>query len=614
MPSRQQLRRTALIASGAAALLVAVLLAVLLLVMIAQAGRILPGTSIVGVDLGGRDVASARRLLTPALEREVGRPLAVGAPGERILVRPRDAGLVLDAAATADAAFARGRTASPASVVVRLTAPLRSRVIAPRGIVDERRLREWVDTTADRLERDADVGDLIIDPDTLMVRTRGPIGGLRVDRAASIERLRAALLDPDIRSVELVTSTTLPPSSHAELEQLASRVSLALEGPLLLHHEDRRLSIGPDVLADLLVVSAEESEASPVGRQRPTLAVPRDRVRTALGPIGSATFDRAAEDARFLTEREPPVELRDLSSVTFRPIPTDVPLVPGVSRVAFDPARTATQIAELVSAGRRIAPADLFERDPRLTTDAALAGRPTHLLGTFTTAHAAGGARTVNIRLLADILDDRLLAPGEELSVNGVSGPRRCEDGFLPAGTIIRGELVDTCGGGVSQFGTTILNAAFFAGLALEQWQPHSYFISRYPAGREATLNYPELDVRFINDTEGWLLLRTSYTPDSITVSLYGVPRWESVRADHGPTRDPTTFSETVRIAPDLRPGARRVVQSGGDGFTLTVSRTRTPLAGTGDPYVERWTTVYRPQLRIVEVGASAPTEPDPNG
>jgi len=588
------------------ATVLAVAIAALILVAIAQAGRILPGTVVAGVDIGGRDVWSAQRLLATALEREAGRPIAISAPGQRILLRPREAGLVLDAGATADAAFARGRASTVPAVVARFVASLRSVEVVPRGNVDELRLQAWVAATADRIERGASVGEVTIDPETLAVRSSGPVGGVVVDRAASADRLRAALLDPDVDRVELVTSLTPPPSSFGDIEHVASRIAQALEGPLVLHHEERRLSVEPAVLAGLIVVASTMVD----GEVRPVIDVPADRVRAALSSIGRATFDRSAVDARFLTERPPSIELRDLSSVTFIPIPTDVPVQPGTSRVAFDSTRTATQIAELVATGRRVAPADVYERDPSLTTAAALEGRPTHLLGTFTTAHPAGTARTINIRLLADLLDDRLIAPGEEFSVNGTSGPRRCEDGYVPAGTIIRGELVDTCGGGVSQFGTTILNAAFFAGLPLQQWQPHSFFISRYPPGREATLNYPELDVRFLNDTTGWLVLRTAHTPDSITVTLYGVPTWGSVRADHGDPRNPTTFTEVIRVAPDLRPGTQRVVQSGGNGFTLTVGRTRTPRDAAAEVSVERWTTVYLPQQRIVEIGPTAPAAP----
>ena len=602
MPSRQHLMRALTIGA------VAVALAALPLVSIAQAGRILPGTSVAGVDVGGRDVSSAQRLLAPALERETGRPIAVSAPGQRILLRPWEAGLSLDAAVTAEAAFARGRTVDIPALFARFTAFLHRVEVAPRGSVDEQQLQAWVAAAADRIEREPSVGEVSIDPRTLAVRWSGPASGVIVDRPASADRLRAALLDPGVDRVELVTSLAPPPSTFAHIELVASSVTQALEGPLVLHHQERRLVVDPEVLAGLIVMTG----ATVDGELRPVIDVPVERVRAALGEVGRSTFDRPAVDARFLTERPPSVELRDLSSVTFVPVPTGIAIEPGASQVVFAAARTADRIAELVTTGRRLAPAGVVERGPSLTTAAALEGRPTHLLGTFTTAHPAGTERAINIRLLADLLDDRLIAPGEEFSVNGASGPRRCEDGFVPAGPIIRGELVDTCGGGVSQFGTTILNAAFFAGLPLEQWKPHSFFISRYPAGREATLTFPELDVRFLNDTPGWLVLRTAHTSDSITVSLYGVPTWESVRADHTDPRDPMMFSEVIRIAPDLRPGTRRVVQSGGDGFTLSVSRTRTPLDATADASVERWTTVYLPQQRIVEIGPTDPATPIP--
>lgn len=595
MPSRQHLVRVLTVGASA----VAVTLAALFLVITAQAGRILPGTTVAGVDVGGRDVSSAQRLIAPALERETGRPIAVSAPGQRILLRPREAGLSLDAEATAEAAFARGRTVGIPALAARLAASEYRVEVVPRGEVDEQQLQAWVAATADRIEREPSIGEISIDPRTLAVRWTGPAGGVMVDRPASAARLRAALLDPDADRVELVTSLAPPPSTFAHIEQAASRIRQALEGPLVLHHDERRLVVDPELLASLIVVTG----ATVDGELRPVIDVPVDRVRAALGAVGRSTFDRPAVDARFLTERPPSVELRDLSSVSFAPVPTDIPIERGASQVVFAATRTAARIAELVTTGRRVAPAGVVERGPSLTTAAALEGRPTHLLGTFTTAHPAGTERAINIRLLADLLDDRLIAPGEEFSVNRASGPRRCEDGFVLAGTIIRGELVDTCGGGVSQFGTTILNAAFFAGLPLEQWQPHSFFISRYPAGREATLNFPELDVRFRNDTPGWLVLRTAHTPDSITVSLYGVPAWESVRADHGDPRDPTTFSELTRIVPELPPDTRRVIQSGGDGFTLSVSRTRRPLEAATDLSVERWTTIYLPQQRIVEIG-----------
>jgi vancomycin resistance protein YoaR len=572
------------------------------LLTIAQAGRVLPGTVVAGVDIGGRDAWSARRLVGPALEREQQRPLAVAVPGERIVVRPGDIGLHLDVEATVRAALARGRSGAGAPLV-RLSAPLRPVSIAPRGHVDDAVLSAWIDDIATRIEREASIGGLDVDAAARTVTVSGPHGGVRVDREASLRRVRAALLDPDVTRVALAVEVTLPPPTRAGLDALAERVRNALAAPIVLDHEGRRLTVGPETLAELVTVRASVSPQGVAAQ----LVIPAQRVQQLLGQQGRDTFNRAALDAVILTPDAAPASLVDLGTTAFRPVPIEASVVPGETQVTFVARRIARQLTAMILEGERRDEADLLIVEPSLTTRDALAGRPTHLLATFTTFHPEGSARTVNIRLLADLLDDVLVRPGEEFSVNMTSGPRRCDDGFVPAGTIIRGELVDTCGGGVSQFGTTLMNAAFFAGLPLEQWQAHSFFISRYPAGREATLSYPDLDVRFVNATDGFLIIRTAHTPDSITVSLYGVPAWSEVRAEHGERRAPTDFTEVVRVAPDLRPGARRVVQSGGGGFTITVTRSLVPLDEAATPTIERWTTVYRPQQRIVEVGASNP-------
>jgi vancomycin resistance protein YoaR len=580
---------------------VVVLSTLLLLTWVAQAGRVLPGTSVAGVDIGGRDEWSARRLLEPILEREEQRPLAVSAPGQRLQLRPVDAGLSLDVDATVRAAIGRGRTGSWRDPVHRLTAGLVATELAPVGHVDEAALIAWVEGAAALVERDASVGDLLIDGTDGSVTIVGPRGEVRVDLEASIERVRAALLDRTTGRVDLVTTTTAPPSPRSAIEEIADRTTAALRRPLVLHHEDRRLVIAPGVLAELLTVAARPAADGIT----PALEVRPETLQRLIGEEASTLFSRTARDALIVTPDLPPARLTELSSTTFVPVPADIEVLPGWSRVIFIPRRLADQITTMVMEGSRSAEADLLIIDPDLPTELAITRRPTHLLGTFTTFHPAGADRTINIRLLADIIDGALVAPGEEFSINTTSGPRLCSDGFVPAGTIVRGELIDTCGGGVSQFGTTLMNAAFFSGLPLLQWQPHSFFISRYPAGREATLSYPELDVRFLNDTEGFVVVRTSYTPDSITVSIYGAPAWRSVRADHGERRSPTSFGEQVRTSPSLAPGARRVVQSGGGGFTVTVTRTRLPMTGEGSD-VERWTTVYRPQQRIVEVGVAS--------
>ena len=160
-------------------------------------------------------------------------------------------------------------------------------------------------------------------------------------------------------------------------------------------------------------------------------------------------------------------------------------------------------------------------RQPERTTEEAQSLRITEVVGKFTTNHPRGQPRVTNIHRIADIIDGAILEPGKRFSVNDFVGERTLEKGFVLGGTIIQGKFVDTVGGGVSQFATTLFNAAFFAGLDIPAYQSHSIYLTRYPYGREATLSWPKPDLVISNTTPYGVLIDTSHTSSSITVTLW---------------------------------------------------------------------------------------------
>jgi vancomycin resistance protein YoaR len=117
--------------------------------------------------------------------------------------------------------------------------------------------------------------------------------------------------------------------------------------------------------------------------------------------------------------------------------------------------------------------------------------------------------------------------------VNDHVGPRTVEKGFVPGGAIMDGEFVDQIGGGVSQFATTLYNAAYFGGYELVDYRAHSYYISRYPRGREATLNYPTIDLVVRNSSPYGMLIEATTTDDSVTVTIWGTD-WVEVESVTG--------------------------------------------------------------------------------
>ncbi|MDJ0664436.1 MAG: VanW family protein [Acidimicrobiia bacterium] len=176
------------------------------------------------------------------------------------------------------------------------------------------------------------------------------------------------------------------------------------------------------------------------------------------------------------------------------------------------------------------------------------------LVSEFTTNHACCENRVVNIHMISDIVSGYVMQPGERFSVNGYVGERTREKGFVPAGSIQQGHLKDDVGGGVSQFATTLFNAAFFAGLDFDDYQSHTIYLSRYPFGREATINYPDVDLAFVNNTPYGILIWVEYTDTSITVQMYSTKYWDVEQTDQrtwrsGACRSVETFRS--RTNPD---------------------------------------------------------------
>ncbi len=155
----------------------------------------------------------------------------------------------------------------------------------------------------------------------------------------------------------------------------------------------------------------------------------------------------------------------------------------------------------------------------------------------FTTNHPCCEGRVTNIQTMADYMRGTYLIPGETLSMNDYVGTRTREKGYVAAGAIRSGYMTEELGGGVSQFITTMFNASFYGGLDLDEYQSHSIYFSRYPFGREATLSMPGPDLVVTNNTAYPVLIWPTYTPTSITVTLYSTQNVDVAELEQRVTR-----------------------------------------------------------------------------
>jgi vancomycin resistance protein YoaR len=226
----------------------------------------------------------------------------------------------------------------------------------------------------------------------------------------------------------------------------------------------------------------------------------------------------------------------------------------------------------------------------------------TGLVSSYETIYGGDSNRRHNVQLVAHLVDKHLIAPGQEFSFNRTTGERTAAKGFLEAPVIINGELQTGLGGGVCQVSTTVFNAAFEAGLSITSRTNHALYISHYPLGRDATVDYPGIDLRFMNDTGHWLLLRTFVGESSLVVNLYGVPTHRRVEVESAPLRV-VAPPPVERIAdPALGPG-EEVVEEYGLPAQATSVRRRVFSPSGKLMYDTTWSSSYRAEPRVIRFG-----------
>jgi hypothetical protein len=151
-----------------------------------------------------------------------------------------------------------------------------------------------------------------------------------------------------------------------------------------------------------------------------------------------------------------------------------------------------------------------------------------------------------------------------------------------------------------------VFNAAFEAGLSIEERTNHALYISHYPTGRDATVNFPDTDLKFTNDTGNWLWLRAFVGTSELTIVLYGTPVERRVEIEETPL-EATGPPEVERILdPELDKGTRYVEDSGEPSRSVSVRRIVYDADGNV-LYDTVWYSSYVSEPRIVRIGTRPP-------
>jgi vancomycin resistance protein YoaR len=504
------------------------------------------GVRIDGVDVGGMKASAALSLLEQRSTARARKAVVFVAGGKRIRIAPVTLGVQPDWRAAVDAAQRQGGGFGPLRGFRRIDVQFFGADVTPPVSVIRGALGYELELIAKQVDRPQREASLVRHGTRIAVVPARP--GRALDRKAAAETIVHALasLDPPAGPLALPLRTTPPRLRASALALAARQARLAVSAPVRLELGQTRWSLSPARLASLLQLPSGGATRLKIGGRE------AEKWLLRFG----ARVERPARDAAFAVHGSR-VEV--------------VPARPGLS---LDSVRTADAIlAAATRRTNRVAQVAVETTSPKLTTAAARRMGITAPVSTYTTEYGGIPNRIHNVELVAHLVDDKLIAPGAVFSFNQTTGARTAAKGFREAPVIIDGEVTTGLGGGVCQVSTTVFNAAFEAGLPVLERINHALYISHYPQGRDATVDYPDVDLKFRNDTGRWLLLRTFVGPASLTVGLYGTPTGRRVVSTTAPLVAHGKPPLQKTVDPTLKPGEKVVDDPGVPRLTTSVSR-----------------------------------------
>jgi vancomycin resistance protein YoaR len=533
--------------------------------------RAYPGVSVAGVALGGMTTDQATAALTPVLEERFGGVAEVRLP--RTILRPTFAelGRAPDVAATLEAAMAVGRGATiEEQFLGRFSALTSGNRVEPLMTFDRAVLDAWVNEATAGLRKApvaasvALVGRrLIITPDLL---------GEGVDRGAVAAKMAPALADPATTQPVEATATTVPLESETnDVDALATKTSVAqMARPVVVELGEKQWTFGAKRVRAWLRLAVGPHGSVPV--------VDPAAVRADVATLGKKV-KRPARQTRFLVTKSG----RKWGFVAGRP-----------GRRLDTAATTQAVLATVL--GRRM---ELPEGNPirvatmgvPLKVTAEEAGKlvpQMTLLSSWTTFFPQGerNGNGVNIHLPARIINGTILKPGQIFDFVRTVGPFSWARGYRMGG-IIRGDHTDPNGavaGGICSASTTMFNAAVRAGLDILARDNHSYYITRYPLGLDATVSTMRgrivQNMRFRNDTPHPIFISGQYGYGWVRFEMYAIEQTRKVSFSRPQVSDRIQAIDIVRRTSRLRAGQSERLEYPADGMNVAVTRNVTDMRG----------------------------------
>jgi vancomycin resistance protein YoaR len=567
---------------------------------LAFAGRIFPGISVAGVDVSGLSPNDAALKLNQTLSFPITGKILFRAADTVWVASPVELGMVFDPSASALAAYQYGRSGGLFGALAgQIGAGGLGADVSPVIIFDQRVAYAYLQNIASQIDQPVKEASLYLDG-TNVVALPGQVGRL-LSLDATLIYLGSQLQSFRDGEVPLVIQEAAPKlldvSSQADAARRMLSQPLTISIPNSGESDPGPWTYDIPVIANMLTVNVVENN----GRAEMQVGLDLNALRLSL--IELKTYvDRLPKNARFIFNDE---------TGQIEPISAS-----SIGRV-MDVDASIKAINEALLRGEHTVALVVGEQQPAVadTASGADLGITQPIISHTTYFYGSSSERIQNIVAASSPFHGVLVAPGETFSMGNTLGDVSLENGFAEALIIYGGRTIKGVGGGVCQVSTTLFRTVFFGGFPVVERYSHAYRVSYYEktisgdidpslAGLDATVYFPLVDFKFVNDTPYWMLMETyvNVSARTLTWKIYSTPDGRSVTWETtGPTNvvppPPPIFEEN----PELKAEQISQIDYPAQGADVNVTRT---IWRAGQIYFsDNFETHYQPWSAVCEYG-----------
>lgn len=513
-------------------------------------GKVLPGVRVHALMLENRTQPLTVSILEKYFEAYEQNQFLFTNGAVRQAVPIQDLGIHFSAEKTAERAFSIGRTGSPLKRFQEILQVYREGVVvSPEVLVDVGKFTEKIAEITQPLVHEPISARYQWENNTLVIVPDKE--GTRVDNEALVSTLteRARIFSFGEVMVPLVSAQ--PAIRTADAESLKSTMAAAITHPVVLSYQGREWR--PDAARLLTLIQPQRTTGGAV-----VLDVSHSALDEYLLELGKE-IELPPKEGKFEESG---------GRVTAFEFPQD--------GIGINKEKVREELpAQLLGSGA------VAYAIPVIVTKAEGAANRygiTALLGEGTTNFAGSASgRIQNIGIAASRVSGFLVPSGAIFSFNAAVGEISGRTGYAEAYIISDRRTILGTGGGVCQVSTTLFRAAFNAGLEIIERHPHAYRVKYYePAGLDASVYGPYLDLQFKNNTPQHVLMVSYFNPASseLTYRIYGTNDGREVQIA-GPSITNGAGAPAPRYQEDasLAPGEVKQVDFPAQGAYATVSR-----------------------------------------